>query len=385
MSKIKGNFKFTFNRKIGNEWRIPFNYCLRPDGQKDGLRYCIESQIGIKITKVEYLKNDDVFIQFEDELTAEQTTLLNSIVNTHKQKTSFSPIELEAKTWADAQFPIRDVLPVIEGNLKVLYDAATWEDLTFIEKQIFAYWRVCTDQEALEVYTQEELDNLRWYKIYKYLTDNQKTVLTKQDIYKVPKQFDFTIDFEEKFYKRRYPFVKGRPEKNEYYADYNPMTFEYDNMFAVINFSFVDQPGNLLILQKIANLSWVYNSGEVDLVNIKDIGQVYHPINDITLRMQEAEMKRENVYFQLRGNVLGMIIATEPGLTEEQAIATGTMFLEKHKVASDNWIRLGLDYQQGMIDAVANEADAQFSWLDNIIDGNGTTIRMYIINEVTIH
>jgi hypothetical protein len=385
MTKIKGNFKFSFDRKVNGEYVIPFKKVVTHEGKIDGFRYVIENQLGVKITSLEYLKDDTIFIKLDTELTSGETSLLNNIVNEFKQKSNYTDIELEAKKWEDSQYPIKDVLPTIEENLTSLYQNSVWGDLNYCEKRILAYWRVCSDQEALEVFTQDELDSFRWYKIYKYLTDNQRKVLTKADIYKVPKQFDFTIDFEEKFYKRRYPFVKGRPQKNEYYAEYNPITFQYDKMFAVINFSFIDQPENLLILQKMANLSWVFNSGEIDLVNIKDIGQVYHPINDITLRMQEAEQKRENVYFQLRGNVLGMIQATEPTLTTAQAIATGVMFLEKNKVATDNWIRLGLDYQQPMIDAIANESDVQFDWLNNIINAQGLTIRGYIINELTLH
>ena len=56
--------------------------------------------------------------------------------------------------------------------------AFDWNSLDYVEKRILAFWHVCSPVEALEVFTQAELDSFRYYKIYKHCADPIRIDLT---------------------------------------------------------------------------------------------------------------------------------------------------------------------------------------------------------------
>lgn len=375
----KGKFKFKFNRNINGNLVDLSKYCLSHEGKQIGVEYCIDNQVA-KV-KEKLFEGDYITLVFEKDLNSSEETLLNSIVNEHLNKNSFSAIELLQKSWGDSEQAVYEVLPTIEEDLTDIYQANAWSGFTFSEKRILSYWNIPTSGESLEVFSSDELDSFRYYVIYKYLSDEKRKNISKEDIKNVPKEYDFRLDFENVYYKKRHPFEKGRPTKKEYFARYDATGFTYDCKFAELNFQFIDEEGTDLILQKIANLSWIFNDGTVDYNNQKDIGEVYNPQIDGILRIEESELKRRNIFDSLKAKTIGMIAATS-GVTLEQAIALGVDFIEDYKTEFDNWIELGSDRQDELVTVINN--DSTHTWLDNVIDGQGTTIRMYLISEVQI-
>jgi len=232
MAGLKGNFKFMFDSMLNGVRVIPFRKCIDFKGKKAGIKYCLEAQIGININTIQLREDDYIHIRFDAELDADQTNLMNSIISEYKIKDTYTAIEEIAISWHSAQYPVRDILPVIEGQLQALYDVAVWSNLSWSEKRILAFWRVCTDVEALEVFTQAELDDNRWYVMYKYLDPSIRATLTCEDIHIAPKTLDFTTQFENRHYKKTNTLVEGRPTVVEYYGQYDNINHTYNEKFA---------------------------------------------------------------------------------------------------------------------------------------------------------
>lgn len=381
MAGIKGNFRFTFDRKVGQELRIPFWNCIDHTGKKIGIKDIIETRVGILIDKIEYTVDDRVNVRFKETLDSSQTVELNAVVDEYKNKTSYSNIELEAIKWQEEIYPVRDVLPTIESNLKSIYDVSVWNDLSFIEKRILAFWRVCTNEQALEVFTQSELDSFRFYNIYKFLEPRIQETLTREDIYKLPRDHDFKIEFYERYYKKRYPKVEGRPTRKDYFASYNTSTFVYSDKFAELNFTFIDDPATNLILEKQARISWTWNTGETDTSNYKDIGEVFHPVDEMDLRLKEAEQKRQAIYTDLQNEIVFFVDQTEESLDQITASIVVVEFAKEYQTQIYDWIRFGSFKLAELVAAITN--DSTYAWLDNIAYLT-VSIRDHIINKVSI-
>lgn len=375
----KGNFSFRYNRKINGKLIDLSEFCIDHNGDNIGLEYCINAQLSpIKSKNFEL---DDIVVEFNRDLTILEEDKLDHIITKHLNKVELSPIELIQEQWANSEYPIYEILPSIEVDLQGIYDNNSWTGFTFVEKRILSFWQIPTTGESIEVFSNEERESFRYYTIYKFLNAEQQKKLSKEDILITPKAFDFKIDFENAFYKKRFPFQRGRPVKKEYYASYDVTGFTYDDKFAEINFEFIDEAGTDLILQKIAILTWMLSDGSMDFINYKDIGEVYNPYTDGILRIEESAWKRSNIFDGLKANAIGMIAITN-SVTLEQAITLGVDFIDDYKSFFYDWVDLGSDRQNVLIGAISN--DVTHAWLDNIIDGNGTTIRMYIISEVQL-
>jgi hypothetical protein len=124
---------------------------------------------------------------------------------------------------------------------------------------------------------------------------------------------------------------------------------------------------------------WLDDTGQVALT--KTSKKEYDDIAQI----KEGVTRRGNIIKGLQKPTLGMLIATEPALPNEteperqnRLILEGRTFLANHKQA---FTLFEEDSNRGVSDDITNATEP---WLDNIIDGNGTTIRAYILNELDI-
>jgi len=317
-------------------------------------------------------------VRFNTELTVQQSTLVNDTVDFYMNKDSFSEIEQIAINWATYEYPVRDLLPTIEADLAALYNEADWDSYSYIEQRIFAKWNICSDVKRLEVFTQEVLDSFKFYNIYKFLEPNVLESVSKSDIHNVPREHDFKIEFLDKYYKKRFPKIEGRPTKKEYYATYNTVDNTYNDKFAELVFEFTDDSSNL-ILEKKAWLYWAWSTGEIDLDNRKDIGEIYHPVNDMDIRLKEAVFKRKAIDSDLQNEVVYFLMLT--GDDQITASIKGVAFSKDIDNELEDWIRYGNFKQAELVTAITN-AEVTHTWLS--IDIGGITIGQYIINKISL-
>lgn len=386
----KQDFRFRYNTYQNGERVIPLRYCVNFDGNSNiGLVDVINYRISVGVSKTILHDNGELEIYFNNVLNPSDIALLNSIVAEYTSKISYTQIEQVAITWYNSEFPVRDVLPTIENSLLSIYNNVSfdWNTISWMDKRILAYWGVCTNLEALEVFSQGELDSFRWYRMYKYLDPLITSGLKHNDIYVAPKIYDFTKDFTN-LYKKGSPIMSdGRPISVEYFGTYNTTTHVYGDKFARIDFQFVDDQYNL-ILEKVANLGWTFNDGSDDVLNVKNIGRYYHPVEDMTLRLDEAKLKRENIFTQLKVDIANFINITENlnnlGLAQQQ----GVQFLDNYDNEFMRWIDLGSLKQAALVSALNLATPLTYPWINNDISAitlvANQTIKDYIIDKISI-
>jgi len=112
-----------------------------------------------------------------------------------------------------------------------------------------------------------------------------------------------------------------------------------------------------------------------------------HPDTKVTVKDYDAEpmakiaegkRRRGNIVNHIEANVAGMLLATETG--ETQAILDmGRSFMETYNTEINIFISAS---KQNLY--TVTQADTAHPWLDNVIDGQGTTIRQWVLAECNI-
>lgn len=100
---------------------------------------------------------------------------------------------------------------------------------------------------------------------------------------------------------------------------------------------------------------------------------------DALAQIKEGIRRRGNIVDGLQIPVLGMMIATVQDMSQTDIILLGRDFLKKYQ---NEFIAFTHESNAAILTAIQN---AQDEWLDNVVDANGTTIRMYILNELNIY
>lgn len=373
MSVIKGNFRFEYDMFHNNRKVIPFNFCVDQEGAESGLQPIVEEAVGVKIKHLEYKTNNKAYIEFADDLSQDQENLIKSIVDSYKNKFAYSDIELIAMSWDLAgSRKIVDRLPFIEKELRLVYDENDWGSYSYIEKKILARWFICDSSKRLEVFSQSQLNDFRYFKIYRGLSPSILEKYTWEDVRKVPYEIDFTKLFKEEFHRETDDRVNGRPVLKKYYFEYNESTFQYNDIFCEIHWDFFDEPGSFLILKKRQLISWYYNDNQVDLTIYKDIGRSYNPLllTDNAKRIDEGKLRRRNVYSDFLILIVKKvaeldptILSTNPSVRFVEAENKATQVLPIVKPPFDLWIDVGSPKYPDLIAAIQGLDTSVHAWL----------------------
>lgn len=198
-------------------------------------------------------------------------------------------------------------------------------------------------------------------KIYKFVKKELK--------FKHYQDIDYTMEIMGTLHPRR-TFVKGELQKVEWFAD-----VECTDKVLTTDIVYTRDISGFAI-DRITKRIWVGMDEEDN--DITKITEKNYTINMVD-QIKEGIKRRQNIIDGLQKPILGMMLATiTTGYTSEEILQMGRDFLKLHKYSMQAFV--DESHKQIQIDFAA----ATDFWLDNYIDANGTTIRMYILNDLDI-
>ena len=184
---------------------------------------------------------------------------------------------------------------------------------------------------------------------------------------------DYTVELSQKLF-RENTMVRGELQKVEYWdnAAKDNKLIQVDIVYNRNDMGFAES--------RTTTRTWFSQTGS-ELENKKVTTKYY----DMLGQIQEGKRRRGNIVDAMQMPILGMMMATLPGMsapwntmTQPEIIQLGRDFLKLHDTSFSAFIN---ESHKQILDDVLNASDA---WLDNVIDGNGTTIRGYILNQMNL-
>jgi len=94
-------------------------------------------------------------------------------------------------------------------------------------------------------------------------------------------------------------------------------------------------------------------------------------------KIVEGQKLRGNIIDFMQPNVLGMLMQTEQ-ISYDDAVTMGAELFHKYAAEISSWVYAS----RGNTLPQMVEDDTEVLWLDNVIDGQGTTIRDYIVDQL---
>lgn len=271
-----------------------------------------------------------------------------------------------------------EVVAPLEEGLTWIDCPAGFDPLSQVGKLVNGSLEVITDQEHEGLVGGED------YIIYDYVP---KSKIKNRNRNSFPGDIDFkTCSKSWTPYKVTYPLLQGEPTHVIYYEDSTKTTPVCRRDFEITRYD-KNTPGEEalhgFIKQKKDKLSYYKKDGSVSTI-YKDIGQLYLYPDDIGKMLDEGVQKRGLIYKNLKANVLGMLQSTlgvngANTHTPDEAKAVGVQYISDEKAGFDNYVDA---YNTTIISNITN--DTTHTWLDNVINTNGVTIRQYMIGELDL-
>lgn len=200
-----------------------------------------------------------------------------------------------------------------------------------------------------------------YYKIYDYTPNQEPSNFNKPP-------FDLNYDILGLYKERK--FNKGELYEVNYYGEYDVTGQTYSDL--VVKEQRTYYRINELIHRREMNIIWYYDSG---LSGSTKQTTKYYTIEE---SLEAGVRRRRQVVSFLKIATLGLITTTS-GVTIIEAEAIAKPFL------TDNQLVINL-YIEGDEEPFKNllATSTDYSWLDNVIDDDGTKIRDYLYSEVNI-
>lgn len=202
--------------------------------------------------------------------------------------------------------------------------------------------------------TAVELDEYRMYDLL-----YEKSMMP--DPHKAPWHLCFKTSLTQRLHPNNI-FIMGELQETTYYRDFDGTNFGHPVVKEV--FSYVRNAQGFA-LYRTQTVNWYMKNGQLG-PDPKIMVKYYNSQEAI----QEGKRRRGNVIDQAMMMVAGMLLATETTGTDQEKLDKGRDLMEHYQADIIDYIEAGRD---DLMHAVA--ADTQFPWLNNVIDGNGTTIR----------
>ncbi len=203
-------------------------------------------------------------------------------------------------------------------------------------------------------------------KIHKYIDD------AEYDIYSPPVEHNYITGMHTKFFPKR-TMIKGEVTRVDYYVD-EALT---DRILRVD----IDYNRDALYLatDRTVTRTWYKEDGLAH--SITKVTKKNYTIN-IDDQIKEAHRRRQNIIDRLLLVVLGMMQATMPGESMTDILKDGRDFNHDNEVEFATYISVG---GTEIVTVVSGTTVSGITgnWIDNVIDGEGTTIRQYMMEELS--
>ena len=244
-----------------------------------------------------------------------------------------------------------------------------------------SYFTICTTEEYTQAQktavsnlnaslTADQTVDLKECRIYQFL-DAQDL---GNEITQAPVHIDYIRGLSDRLHVLVTSIYKGEVREITYYEDViqnangtltgvNPIvreTFVYTRDVAK------------MAISRVMTIHWVNNDGTDNYIS-KTRTKYYSPQEKIV----EGQKLRGNIIDFMQPQVLGMLMATE-NISYDDAVTMGAELFHAYSADISSWVYASRG--DDLITKVTN--DTAVTWLDNVINANGTTIRMYIIDQL---
>lgn len=199
------------------------------------------------------------------------------------------------------------------------------------------------------------------YKIYNYLNNSEP-----KDFVKPP--FDINYDILGLYKKRT--FNKGELNKVEYYGEYDVSGDTFNNLVVCEERTYYRV--NEMVNRREMDIHWILDDGTTG--STKHTTKYYTPEESIVV----GERRRSKVIATLKTNTVGVIMQVS-GITQNDAETITKPFLATYANEIAQYIQ---GYETPLKNAIMTSTS--FSWLDSVIDANGTLVREFIYDGINI-
>jgi hypothetical protein len=176
--------------------------------------------------------------------------------------------------------------------------------------------------------------------------------------------------------------VQGELRQVTYYAVYDANEPVYINRFKepVLEVK-VDYHRDYLgfAQYRVVTRRWYYEDGTI--CNDMSMAKVTTKIYDFIGTIREGKRRRQNVIDNMMIPIMGMMLQTSVPHQfsgEAEVIREARRFMSVHKISMVSFID---DSNPQLSEEIATASEA---WLNNVISADGTTIRMYLMNELNV-
>jgi len=204
-------------------------------------------------------------------------------------------------------------------------------------------------------------------KIHKYIAEHED-----HDVYAPPMMHNYISGTTTKFFPKR-TMIKGEVTCVDYFVD-EALT----DLILKVEIEYT-RDALYLALYRTVTRSWAKEDGTLH-PDAKLTKKVY-TIN-IDDQIKEAHRRRQNIIDRLLLVVLGMMVATMPGESMTDILKDGRDFNHDNEVEFATYISVG---GTEIVTVVSGTTVSGITgnWIDNVIDGEGTTIRQYMMEELS--
>lgn len=235
-----------------------------------------------------------------------------------------------------------------------------------------------------------QIEQSPYYKIYLHLDRNLIDTYTN---YKTP---PFTLDYKKQLRRSlhvHYQFNNGFMYKATYYEKQSitedPQTlvksFIYESPVLEVDVDYVVGSDGYVI-NRTTTRKWFFLDDRIDDDNVKITTKYY----DTIMAIREAKRRRDNIVNNLTKDILGLLVMFESTVTNvNEAAKVGVAFVRALSKEINEFINFGnqedsMGNTSGLIEIIQGTSlDGDFPWLNHVIDQNGTTIKMYILAQIT--
>jgi len=281
----------------------------------------------------------------------------------------------------------------IKNEIKNLYESntgTTWSAYTEIEKEILAKKFIVEKTKRDEVLTQSEQDELNYYKIYDYLTEDAINSIGNIDPKKAPKSVDYKKGTDTKLHPN-YEFDNlGFLTGCAYYTDVDITQdaqgftqYNYSNPILRYTAEYTIKPDGYVGSRTVTR-KW-YMTDETLSDDAKITEKVYQPME----ARNEGKRRRRNLINKIIIDTVGLIIMTSQDLsTVTEAEMDAIDFLKEVNQGINEYYEYGSrkDSQGNPCKLIQDVSGSTYSRLDNFVPGTNdtVTIRDYLMSKLNV-
>lgn len=176
--------------------------------------------------------------------------------------------------------------------------------------------------------------------------------------------------------KKTFRVSDGRPEKVEYRIG--------GELVAIIYMSFETQ-GRNLIYKRVETLVYIKKDGSEGIpIKIKEKFFDTSNPDDRAGIVKEGKDRREFLFNDLQAYINGILLQYNQDKTQYEVLEMVNTYMEDSIILTTSFVDRGMEYWEESLRAMpAQVVDPNLLWMNYVIDAEGTTVKDYIIRQIS--